>query len=69
MNLKCLFGKHNLKYSYNHSMPCHINIEEAIKMFDDKRTYEVFICARCHKYFKKINGKFVLLSNDEMEEP
>lgn len=49
MNIKCLFGHHDWRFSYNWGMPLGISSEDTDKMFKNGTTYPVHQCIRCGK--------------------
>ena len=69
MNLKCLFGRHDWQFAYNHGMPRGLSTEEALVMFDDSRTYAVYQCTRCPKQSRLDNGQRTILRRSEIETP
>lgn len=69
MNLKCLLFHHDWKFSYNHGMPFGTSTEDALKMFEDGRTFAVDACRRCKAQSRLVNGKRVMLNRGEAEAP
>lgn len=67
MNLMCLFKRHNWRFAYNHGMPRGVSTEDALKMFDEGKTYAVYRCTRCPRQSRILDGKRVILSRNEME--
>ena len=69
MNLKCLFRGHKWRFSYNHGMPFGMNTEDALKMFNEGKTFAVYECTRCPKQSRYVDGKIVILSSSLVETP
>jgi len=71
MNIKCLFGYHDWKFSYNHGMPLGVGWKEYDKMWKDGKTYAVDMCTRrgCGKQSRIVDGKRIILHRGEMENP
>lgn len=69
MNIKCLLGHHDWRFSYNHNMPLGASTEGALKMFEENKTFAVDECRRCKAQSRLVNGKRVMLNRDEIETP
>lgn len=67
--VKCLFGKHDWRFLYNHGMPLGIDIEHALRMLSDKEAYGIDACTRCGKQSRVTNGQRILLTRSEIEKP
>ena len=69
MNVGCLMGHHDWKFSYNHGIPLGMNTEDTIKMFDEGKAFAVDACKRCKAQSSFIDGKRIRLSRSEVETP
>lgn len=69
MGIKCLLGRHDWKFSYNHGMPLGISTEDALKMDKDGSTFAVDACRRCRAQSRLVNGKRVMLNRSEVQDP
>ena len=69
MGIKCLFGHHDWKFSYHHGIPLGINWVDYYKMCQEGKTFSVDVCSRCHKQSRVIDGKRVMLTSSQVEEP
>ena len=66
LNVRCLFGRHDWWFAYNHGMPRGISTEKALLMFKHGETYTVYECTRCPKQSLK-DG--TILRKEDMEAP
>ncbi len=48
-NIRCLFGRHDWRFSYNHGMPRGLSLDDALELYEDGKTYAVYQCTRCPK--------------------
>lgn len=69
INIKCLFGNHDWKFSYHHSMPLGISLDKSLRMFDGGKTFAVDVCTRCKVQSRFVKGYRVILKQDEMQSP
>lgn len=71
MNIKCLFRGHDWRFAYNHGMPLGLSTENALRMFDENKTYAVYRCLRpgCKKQARLIDGEMRLLPTTLVESP
>ena len=71
MNIKCLFRGHKWKFSYNHGIPLGTSTEDALRMFDEGKSYAVYQCTRagCKKQAYLIDGKMRILPIGLVELP
>ena len=67
MNIKCLFGHHDFRFSYNHGMPLGISMERAMEMFKTGESYGIHECRNCDAQAKLVDGRLLLLSKYEKE--
>jgi len=67
--LRCLFGRHDWRFAYNHGMPLGISTEDALKMFERGETYTVYQCTKCPKQSRLVDGQRVMLHRSETEVP
>ncbi len=71
MNIRCLFGHHDWRFSYNHGVPLDASMGEALKMFKEDKTFAVDRCTRhgCGKQSRLVDGVRMILRPSEMENP
>ena len=71
MNIKCLLSHHNWKFAYNHGIPLGTSMDDALKMFEEGKTYAVDQCTRrgCGTQSYFVDGIRTKLCRDEMENP
>ncbi len=69
MSIKCLLRRHDWRFAYNYGMPLGISTEDALKMFEDGKTYAVDECRRCTTQSRIIDGIRVMLNRSEKETP
>lgn len=71
MNIKCWFKGHKWKFAYNHGMPLGTNTEDALRMFNEGKTYMVYQCTRtgCKKQARLIDGRMEILPIGLVESP
>ncbi len=48
-NVRCLFGRHDWRFAYNHGMPLGTSTEKALLMLKSGKSYGVYQCTRCPK--------------------
>ncbi|GAH57359.1 unnamed protein product [marine sediment metagenome] len=71
MNIKCLFRRHKWEFAYNHGMPFGISTEDALRMFNEGKSYAVYQCTRagCKKQARLIDEKMEILPVGLVELP
>ncbi len=63
-SVRCLLGRHDWRFSYNHGMPLGISLEDSLDMSKSGKSYAVYQCTRCPKQSRE-DG--TILSKEEME--
>ena len=69
MNAKCIAGWHDWRFAYNHGMPFGISSDDAMKMHESGKTFEVHQCLRCGKQACEVNGRKKQLPARLVEKP
>ena len=71
MNIRCLFGRHKWKFSYNHNIPMgtKLSIDEVLTMLNSGEAYAVVVCTKCGAQSRMVKGKRIMLTHSEIRRP